>query len=192
MQLLSGKTITVHAVLILLFFSSCIPLKNVGVDKTLVDRARMEVDRTRMKSEQYVVQGDYKSALDVYADACRKYPDDQALFTNFDKTVKDIKHVADKDFSGEKFASSGWAYYVLLNNNSFCRKLFRELSLDKGFLHARLKDCSSHLSQRALAEYRKGNLAEAISIWKSILVFDPNNAVVAKAINTATIQLKNF
>lgn len=51
---------------------------------------------------------------------------------------------------------------------------------------------SSHLSQRALDEYRKGNLAVAISIWKSILVFDPNNAGVVKSIDTATIQLKNL
>jgi hypothetical protein len=46
--------------------------------------------------------------------------------------------------------------------------------------------------QRALDEYRKGNLAGAISIWKSILEFDPNNADIMKAINTATIQLKNL
>jgi hypothetical protein len=46
--------------------------------------------------------------------------------------------------------------------------------------------------QRALADYRKSNLAEAISIWKSILAFDPNNAGIAKAIDTATIQLKNL
>ncbi len=53
-------------------------------------------------------------------------------------------------------------------------------------------DLGAQLSQRALDEYRKGNLAEAISIWKSILVFDPNNAVIVKAIDTATIQLKNL
>ena len=95
-------------------------------------------------------------------------------------------------FSREDFASSGRAYYVLLKNKSACRELFRELSPDSGHLHARLRDCSSHLSQRALAEYRKGNLAEAISIWKSILVFDPNNARIMKAINTATAQMKNL
>jgi len=181
-----------HAVLILVAFSSCMLQKNAGIDKTLVDRARMEVDRTRMESEQYVVQGDYKSALDVYTDACRKYPDDQALFTYYIKTMKDIHHAAGKAFSREDFASSGGAYYVLLKNNSYCQKLFRELSLDKGILHARLKDCSDQLSQRALAEYRKGNLADAIPVWKSILAFDPNNAGVMKAIDTATIQLKNL
>ncbi|HEX9021606.1 MAG TPA: hypothetical protein VF903_10150, partial [Nitrospirota bacterium] len=64
--------------------------------------------------------------------------------------------------------------------------------LDKGRFLGRLEDCGSHLSQRALAEYRKGNLAEAISIWKSILAFDPANGSIMKAIDTATIQLKNL
>ena len=192
MQLLSWKRITVHAVLIFLVFPSCLPQKKAAIDNAMADRTRLEIDRTRMESEQDIVQGDYNSALDVYADACRKYPADQTLFTNYDKTIKDIQHAADELFSREDFASSGRAYYALLKNKSSCRELFRELPLDKEFLHARLRDCSSHLSQRALAEYRKGNLAEAISIWKSILVFDPNNARVVKAIKTATAQMKNL
>ncbi len=151
----------------------------------------MEVDQTRTKSEQYFAQGDFKSALDVYAEACSKYPEDQVLFTNYRKTVENIHHAAGEAFSREDFASSGRAYYVLLKNNS-CLERSRELSLDKEFLHAQLEDCSSHLSQRALAEYRKGNLSGAISIWKSILAFDPNSAGIMKAIDTATIQLKNL
>ncbi len=176
----------------LLAFSSCMPQKNIGIDKTLANKARMEVDRTRMKSQQYVVQGDYKSAVDVYAEACHKYPNDEALFANYGKTIEDIHRTAGEAFSREDFASSGRAYYVLLKNNSYCQELFREPSFDKGLLHARLEDCSSHLAQRALAEYRKGNLAEAISIWKSILAFDPNNAGIMKAVDTATFQLKNL
>jgi len=192
MQLLSCKIISLHAVLMLLIFSSCMPQKNSGFDKTSVDRTRREVDRIRLKSEQYIDQGDYNSALDIYADACRKYSDDQALFTNYDKTRVHIHRIADEAFSREDFASSGRAYYVLLKNYSYCPELFQEPSFDKGFLHDRVEHCSYNLSQRALAEYRKGNLSDAISIWKSILEFDPNNAGIIKAINTATIQLKNL
>jgi hypothetical protein len=96
---LSLKRMTLHAVLILLALSSCMPPKNSGINRTPSGSAHMEaVDRTRSKSEQ----------------------------------------------------------------------------------------------QRALDEYRKGNLAGAISIWKGILEFDPHNADVMKEIDTATIQLKNL
>ncbi len=193
MRHLSRKVITLHAVLLLLLVFSCMPQKNPQIGKMPAHRSRIDIDRIRTKSEQYVVQGDFKSALDVYAKLCRKYPDDQALSTYYGKTVEDIHRVADEAFSKDDFVSSGRAYYVLLkNNNSSCHGPDREPQPDMGFLHGRLEDCSSHLSQRALAEYRKGNLAEAISIWKNILVFDPTNAGVEKAIETATVQLKNL
>jgi len=192
MHRLSWKIITVHAVLIFLLFPSCMPQKKAAIDRAMADRTRMEIERTRMESEQYVVDGDYKSAMDVYTDANRKHPKHPMLSMNYLKTIEDIHRAADEAFTREDFASSGRAYFVLLKNYPYYQELIPELSFDKGFLHARLEDCSSHLSQRALADYRKGNLAEAISIWKSILAFDPNNSGIAKSIDTATIQLKNL
>lgn len=192
MQRLSWKIIVLHAVLICLAFPSCMPQKKTAVDRAMADRTRMEIERTRAESEQYVVEGDYKSAMDVYTDAVRKHPKHPTLITNYHKTIEDIHRLADEAFTREDFASSGRAYFVLLKNHSYYQELIPDLSFDKGSLNARLEDCSSHLSQRALADYRKGNLAEAISTWKSILAFDPNNLGIAKAIDTATIQLKNL
>ncbi len=184
--------LTLSAIVIPLLFCSCMPQKNPQISKMPAHTPRIDFDRIRVKSDQYVIQGDYKNALDVYSNLCRKYPDDQALLTNYGRTVENINRAAGEAFSKEDFVSSGRAYYVLLKSNSSCRGPVREPQPDKGFLHGRLEDCSSHLSQRALAEYRKGNLAEAISIWKNILVFDPDNTVVVKSIDTATVQLKNL
>ena len=192
MHRLFWKIITLHAVLIFLAFPSCVPQKKAPIDRAMADRTLMEIERMRRESEQYVVQGDYKSAMDVYADVGRKYPEHPALSSNYHKTIEDIHHAADEAFTREDFASSGRAYFVLLKNYPHYQELIPELSFDKGFLHARSEDCRSHLSQGALADYRKGNLAKAISIWKSILAFDPNNSGIAKAIDTATIQLKNL
>ncbi len=191
MRHLSRKLLTLQAVLMLLVSASCMAQKNGHLART-TNGTRLEVDRTRVKSEQYLVQGDYKSAIAVYADACRKYPGDQALLTNYGKTLEEIHRAAGEAFSKEDFFSSGLAYHVLLKNNSSCHGLHSAPPLDKEFLLARLDDCRSRLLQRALAEYRKGNLAEAISIWKNILAFDPTNADVMKAVDTATIQLKNL
>jgi tetratricopeptide (TPR) repeat protein len=192
MPRLSRRIITLYSGLLLLVPLSCMMQKNAGIDKTLVDQVRMEVERTRTKSEQHVVQGDYKSALDVYADPCRKYPGDQTLLTNYHKTIEDIYHAADEAFSREDFTSSGRAYYVLLKNYPFFQKHVPEVSFDKASLHARLEDSGLYLYQRALTQYRKGNLADAISIWKGILLFDPNNTGIMKAIDTTTIQMKNL
>ena len=192
MHRLFWKIITLHAVLIFLAFPSCVPQKKAPIDSAMADQTLLEIERMRKVSEQCIVQGDYKSAMDVYADAGRKYPDHPALSSNYHKTIEDIHRAADDAFTREDFASSGRAYFVLLKNYPNYQELIPELSFDKGFLHARSEDCRSHLLQGALADYRKGNLAKAISIWKSILAFDPNNSGIAKAIDTATIQLKNL
>jgi tetratricopeptide (TPR) repeat protein len=192
MQRLSWKIIALYVILILPTFFSCMPQKKTAIDRAMADRTRIEIEQTRVESEQYVAKGDYKSAMDVYVDACRKHPKNPKLSTNYHKTIEDIHRAADEAFTREDFASSGRAYFVLLKNYPYYQELIPDLSFDKGFLHARLESCSSHLSQLALADYRKGNLADAISIWKSILAFDPNNSGIAKDIDTATIQLKNL
>jgi hypothetical protein len=55
-----------------------------------------------------------------------------------------------------------------------------------------LTECSDRLSRLALTQYRQGNLTAAISLWKSILEFEPGNAGAKKAIDTASTQLKNL
>ncbi len=183
-MLRSRHIIALQAVLVLLLFSACMAPKNAGTDH--------EADRTRAESEKCIARGDYKGALDVYAAAHSKHRNNRALLANYRKTIEGIRLAADGAFSREDFAASGQIYHVLLKDHQSHREVFSDLSFDKTFLQARVEDCSSALSQRALAQYRKGNLAESISIWKSILLFDPGNAGVVKAIDTATIQLKNL
>ena len=161
---------------------SCMSLKHAGI---------REIDETRVKSQEYIAAGNYKSAFDVCSGACRRYSTDERSLTNYRKTKEAIQRAAQEAFGREAFALSGRAYYALINDNSYCRQLLHEPPPEKEFLE-QLKESSNHLFQYALAEYRKGNLAEAISLWKNILVFDPNNPTVVKAIDKTTIQLKNL
>jgi hypothetical protein len=66
----------------------------------------------------------------------------------------------------------------------------KNAGIDKTLVNS--ENRGAHLSQRALDEYRKGNLAAAISLWNSVLAFDPDNAAIVRAIKTATLQLKNL
>jgi hypothetical protein len=40
--------------------------------------------------------------------------------------------------------------------------------------------------------YRQGKLDEAISLWRKVLLFDPDNKETKDAISTATVQLQNL
>ena len=52
--------------------------------------------------------------------------------------------------------------------------------------------CRESLTKAGLAEYRKGNLEKAIAVWESLLVFDPDNAEIKKAVETAKTQLNEI
>jgi cytochrome c-type biogenesis protein CcmH/NrfG len=48
------------------------------------------------------------------------------------------------------------------------------------------------LTRKGLEEYRKGNLARAIAHWEGLLEFDPDNAEIRKAVETAVEQQKKL
>jgi cytochrome c-type biogenesis protein CcmH/NrfG len=56
----------------------------------------------------------------------------------------------------------------------------------------KLKSCGTQLTREGLEQYRKGNLKEAIAAWQGLLQFDPDNAEIRKAVDTATEQLKKL
>ncbi|MEK6699352.1 MAG: hypothetical protein AABZ10_09985 [Nitrospirota bacterium] len=167
-------------VAVLLLLPACIPQKKAAVELTL------------RESEQDIRKGDFDGALGVYGAALRKYPGDRGLLKYYLEAAEDIRDAADDAFDKEEFAVSGRTYAVLLRNYPHLKEIARDLSFDRKYLRARLQECSDRLSERALTKYRQGNLSAAISLWKSILEFEPGNAVVKKAIDTATTQLKNL
>jgi len=183
----SSKLIALNLVLLLASFS-CMPQKKPENVLTPTETTH----RTRSAAEQYIVQSDFKKALDLSAAACRNNPTDQGLLANYHQTIEAVRHAADEAFGREDFATSGRAYYELLNTYSNYQKLNQKKAFDKEVIHARIKDCGTNLSKQALTEYRKGNLVEAIALWRCILVFDPKSEGIKKAIDTASIQLRSL
>jgi len=167
-------------VAVLLLLPACIPEKNVEVELVL------------RESEQDIRKGDFDNALGAYGAMLRKYPDDRGLLKNYLETAEDIRDAADEAFDKEEFTSSGRTYALLLKNYPHFKKIVRDLSFDRKYLKDRLKECSDRLSESALTNYRQGNLTAAITLWKNILEFEPGNASVKKAIDTASTQLKNL
>jgi len=174
----------------LLLLTACVPQKKVEID--LASQKRADVDRAVWESEQDIRKGDLDGALEVYGVALRKYPGDPGLLKYYLEAVEDIRDAADNAFDKEDFALSGRTYAVLFRNYPHFKEIARDLSFDRKYLRARLKECSDRLSKLALTQYRQGNLTAAISLWKNILEFEPGNAGVKKSIDTASNQLKNL
>lgn len=175
----SKKAIALLFVILFLFLPSCMYWKKVKMD-------------TINQTQKYPITGDYQKTIDVYIAIHNKYPKDQTLLGHYITTIEDIKITADRAFEEEDFASAGRIYHVLLSNYSHFKGFVQLLSFDRKSLNARIADCSKFLTKKGLEQYRKGDLANAISTWKYILVFDPSNVEIKRAINTASIQLTNL
>jgi tetratricopeptide (TPR) repeat protein len=177
-------------VAVLLLLPACMPQKRRETDFEL--KKRTDIDLVLRESKQDIRKRDFDGALGVYDAALRKYTGDRGLLKDYLNAAEDILDAADDALDREEFAASGRTYAVLLRNYPHFQDIHRELSFDRDYLEARLKECSDRLSERALVQYRQGNLHAAISLWKNILEFDPRNVGVKKAIDTATAQLKNL
>ncbi len=140
----------------------------------------------------YLDKSDFEKAIETYNIAYSIFPKDSELRSNYIKAIEYTKKSADSAYYKGDFASAGFIYHILLNNHALVRDFADLLSFKRDFLHNRIKNCSKTLTGEGLEKYREGNLEEAISVWKDVLKFDPENTEVQKAIKTATTQLKNF
>ncbi len=172
---------------------SCAPLpQNKTVVQGTGDAKKSETEGILSKADEYVASGDFKNALDFLKNAAEKNPKDEALEEGYIATVEEIKKAADKAFDKGDFTLSGKTYHLLLRSLPQSNGFSAGLSFTKKTLTKRLGECSTALSQQALSQYREGNIESAITLWKSILSFDPGNTSIKKAIDTATTQLKNL
>jgi tetratricopeptide (TPR) repeat protein len=143
-------------------------------------------------AKQHMESGDYQKAIDDYRTEYRKHPKDQSLVKGYVKSIEDIKEVADRAFNQEDFLSAGKIYNILLRSYRYFNGFSKLLSFDRSYLTSKLSICKAFFSEKGFQEYRKGNLREAIELWKGYLAIDPNNAAIRKTLQTATLQQKNL
>jgi tetratricopeptide (TPR) repeat protein len=136
--------------------------------------------------------GDFHKAIDVCRNLHLRYPQDTILRDRYIRTLESIKGRADATFRNNEMALAGWIYTILRKNHPSQTYLARLLSYKTDLLDTKARTCLKILFENGLKQYRSGNLPQAISIWKSILTFDPENPEVRRAVETATFQSRRL
>ena len=139
----------------------------------------------------YLETGDFKKVLDIQ-EFFQKYSQDFTVQNGYIKTLESLKDRADQAFERNDFALAGCIYELLLKHISFATPLGRHLSLDREILTKKIRSCKKILFENGLEQYRSGDLSRAISIWKSILAFDPENQEIKRTVDTTILQSKNL
>jgi tetratricopeptide (TPR) repeat protein len=144
------------------------------------------------QAHQHLTAGDFQKTIEIYKEIYQQNSKDAVVRRSYTKAIKAIKKNADQAFERKDFALAGRGYEILWRNYSHLTDMNPSLSWGIEFLNSRMQSCKTFLYEKALDQYRSGNLSGATAIWKSILEFDPENAEIQKAVDTATIQLRNL
>jgi tetratricopeptide (TPR) repeat protein len=156
---------------------------------------RLKMSRVLQAEKQvrsFLKSGDFQKGIDIYRSLIQQYPSDTTVSNLYISLLESIKGQADLDFKRKDFAQAGRTYRILLRNYSSPSHLKRSLPYNAGLLDTGIETCRKILFEDALEQYRSGNLSQAISIWRDILTFDPENLEVKKATNKAIIQSRNL
>lgn len=143
-------------------------------------------------AKKHMEAGEYQKVIDVYNVEVQKHPHDLSLAREYVKSIENIASTADKALDKKDFASAGRNYDVLLKNYAHFKGFVKELSFNSIYLDEKLSYCKKAVCKQGFQEYRKGNLSEAIELWQDLLVIDPQNTDIKKALRTATLQQKNL
>jgi len=168
--------------------------QSLSFQKAFLEK-RIKTSRCLFTEEQvssHLKTGDFRKAIDLCKEVYKKYPQDSTVRNGYIRTLESIKTNGDRAFEGRNFALAGSVYEIVLRNVSSVNHLNGSLSFSKEGLTAKISNCRKVLFENGLKQYRSGNLNQAISLWKSILIFDPDNREIRKAVNMATLQLENL
>lgn len=149
------------------------------------------VDETAKQAQAKIALGEYKKALELYSNAYDKYHY-SGMRSSYARTTEQIRNAADAAYQKKDFAEAGNIYNTLFESGITTRDFAHSLSFDDDYLSGQINLCSKALLENGLRKYREEKLDEAIGIWKTALVFDPENTGVKNAIETATQQLQKL
>jgi len=181
---LQKKVIFPLGICLFLFLSSC------GWSKR--EQIQNQMDHATRQAQMELEAGKFQRAIDICKEIYQKYPQDPTVQSGYIKTLESIKSSGDRAFEKNRFELAGCIYQTLLKHVSSVTYLSRSFSFGREVLTVKIKSCKKILFENGLEQYRSGNLNQAISIWKSILAFDPENQEIRRAVEMATLQYRNL
>jgi len=144
------------------------------------------------RARQSLAEGDYLKALDGFKGLPQEVLRSPAQSAALRRIMEELKDLVDKALARKDFVAAGKGYTALWREYTMAQQAGFSLSFSRNDADEGIKGCRTQLTREGLDQYRKGNLKEAIAVWQGLLQFDPENAEIRKAVDTATEQLKKL
>lgn len=142
-----------------------------------------------------VKKGNYQKALKTIQTGLKNGKTELYYGAVYVNAINGVLKEGNDFYSSGDYASAGPAFRAALDNYPSVESLRAGINYPPGEIEKHLKGCSQKLMEEGLLSYRQGQLDSAISTWRMIEKFDPENEEAKKALHTATTQreqLKNI
>jgi tetratricopeptide (TPR) repeat protein len=134
--------------------------------------------------------GGYERALDLYSAAWKAKPGHAGVAREFDGAVIALKKNGDAAYAQKMWEEAGKRWAGTLRFITHPAANPRSYPFTRSEVRAKVDNLTAALMEKALTEYRRGEIPEAIADWKTILAYDPGNEEAARSLQTATKQLE--
>lgn len=151
-----------------------------------------QVRNQKAEAEKAFKAGQYEAAINSLTSGLKEYPEEEILKSYLTQVIEAIYSQASLALDTKDWAMAGRLYSILKTLGSNHKNYLASFPLSLEEIDKSIKNCSQQLTNLGLRQYREGNLKEAIAIWEKILVFQPKNEEIKKAIQTAKAQLEKI
>jgi tetratricopeptide (TPR) repeat protein len=149
-------------------------------------------DRLFAEGMAALQEGGYERALDLFSGVWQEKPGHAGVAREFDGAVVALKKSGDAAYAQGKWEDAGKRWMGTLRFINHPAANPRSYPFTRGEVRTKVDNLTTALTEKALTEYRRGEVPAAIADWKTILSYDPGNEEAARSLRTASKQLETL
>jgi len=149
-------------------------------------------DRQFTEGMKALQEGGYERALELFSGAWKEQPGHPGVAREFDAAVIGLKKNGDAAYDKGMWEEAGKRWTGTLRFIDHPAANPRGYPFTRSELRTKLDKLTAALAEKALKEYRQGEVSAAIADWKTILSYDPKNVEATLSLRTATKQLETL
>ena len=137
-------------------------------------------------------EGGNERALELFSAAWKEEPGHAGVAREFDGALIALKKNGDAAYAQGKWEDAGKRWMGTLRFIAHPAANPRAHPFTRGEVRTKVDRLTAALTEKALTEYRRGEIPAAIADWKTILSYDPGHEEAARSLQTATKQLETL
>jgi len=137
-------------------------------------------------------EGGHERALELFSAAWQEKPGHAGVAREFDGVLLALKKNGDAAYAQGKWEDAGKRWMGTLRFITHPAANSRGNPFTRNEVRAKVDNLTAALTEKALTEYRRGEVAAAIAGWKTILSYDPGHEEAARSLQTASKQLETL